>query len=325
MNLRVVHVVESMRQEVGNTVISLDGLVGALQVNGIESRIITEYARANADIAHIHGWGYPAAVDTARSARAGNLRYVISPQGNLCRQAWFTRLRQRGLLRGASCVLALNDGEARELRDAGIHRCLQVLPYGLDFAEYEAREQAAGVRESDSLLMMGTLHPRGGCVALLKALAELGPHADRLQVIIAAKDEGDWRPMLEAAVRRKGAEARVRFVTPADLDSQKKLLASASMVVVPTLQRDFSLSIMQAAASGVPVVATTCVAPPGLNGAIRVCEPRRDDLRAALQSLLSLPPVARAAAGQQLRSAARAVLDWSVLAPRWAEMYRQIT
>jgi glycosyltransferase involved in cell wall biosynthesis len=233
-----------------------------------------------------------------------------------------TSARRRKVIRGAKSILALNDEEARQLERCGVDRSARVLPYGLNFDEYA---NGSSHERSLSVLMLGDLHPRSGCVALLKALAELGPAGNGWEVVIAGRDDGRWRPMLEAAILRKGAQERVRFEFADDIEAQRRLLASASVLAAPSLTTEFPLSVLQAAASGVPVVATTCAAPPEMNGAISVCRPRRADLGEALRSVLTLSAEERRAMGEKLRAAGRSTLDWSMLAPRWAKMYCELT
>ncbi len=229
------------------------------------------------------------------------------------------------MIAGATVVAALNEHESRELGDAATHANVREIPYGIDFSGYSPPESPSGVEgASPFILVLGPLHPRGGCVALLKALAELGPIAEAWSVVFAGRDSGEWRPMLEAAVQRKGGEGRVRFVSAPDLAAQRELLSRASLVAAPVLGVDSPVPVLQALASGVPAIATICVAPVGLNGVIRVCQPRRDDLRDALRSMLTLSEPQRRDMGARARAVGRELLDWSVTAERFATLYTDV-
>jgi glycosyltransferase involved in cell wall biosynthesis len=161
-------------------------------------------------------------------------------------------------------------------------------------------------------------------VSLLLAIAELGPVADGWTVDIAGSGEPKWRLKLEAAIRRKGADDRVRFVAADDLATQNTLLKAASLVVTPALHYDAGVSIPQAAAARVPVIATAFATPPGLEDAVAICEPKRDALRAALHALMSGSDADRNALGRRGYEAARRSLDWSVLAPQYAAFYAEV-
>jgi len=232
----------------------------------------------------------------------------------------------RRLVRGAACVTAINPQEEHDLKSRQIHTHISVLPYGLSFDEYSGipTDDAVPANGNRGLLLLGPLHPRGGCVALLKAIAEIGPNANGWSIVLAGKDDGEWRKMLESAVRRKKSEDRVCFTDAPTVAHQRTLLSRASLLVSPGLHIGLSVSIMQAVASGVPVVASTCAAPPGLDGAISVCGPRREELRETLRLVLGLPDESLRAMGEKARALGRAMFDWSVLADQYAQLYKNI-
>ena len=330
MSVRVLHVLESLDPDAGSIAVCLGGLHEALTARGLRSSSIASPGDAvrilgDADLVHIHGWGYERADQLAAAALKARRPYIVSPHGALTsglynRPTWKERLRclwrGRKLVRGAACITALHALEEHDLRAWRIHPQIRVLPYGLSFGEYDGSPTADRVPPSvnRSLLMLGDLHPRGGCVALLKAVAEIGPDANGWTVVLAGKDRGGWRRMLEAAVRRKKGDDRVVFAEAPTIAEQRARLASASVFAAPDLHIGPSVSIMQAVAMGVPVIASTCVAPPGLEGAIRVCGPNREELRGALRSVLTLSDESRRDMGEKARTIGSAVFDWSVLA-----------
>jgi glycosyltransferase involved in cell wall biosynthesis len=214
--------------------------------------------------------------------------------------------------------------EERGLHARGLHPDIRLLPYGLNFREYDGcpTPDHTHVTAEHCLLMLGPIHPRGGCVALLKAIAELGPDANGWNVVLAGKDSGEWRKMLEAAVRRQKADDRVLFADAPTVAEQRARLAGACVLAAPGLHIGLPVSIMQAVAMGKPVIASTCVAPPGLDDAIRACPPRREELRETLRSVLKLSEESRRAMGQKGRTVARAVFDWSILGDQYARLYQ---
>ena len=353
MSLVQLHVLESMNPDAGSVAVCLGGLHEALASRGMQSKAVAspaELTRAleGVNIVHIHGWGYESAHRIAAYAMKAAKPYIISPHGSLTfgpynKPTWRGRLRYawrtRRLVRGAACVTAINPQEEHDLQSRRIHPRIRQLPYGLSFNEYAGLAYplaptlkgvgavaGGGVRENENrcLLMLGPLHPRGGCVALLKAIAEVGPDANGWNVVLAGKDSGEWRKMLESAVRRKKGDDRVTFAEASTVAEQRALLANASLLVSPGLHIGLPVSIMQAVARGIPIIASTCTAPPGLDDAIQVCEPRREALREALRSVLRLPDEARRAMGEKARSVGRSVFDWSVLGDQYAQLYRSM-
>jgi poly(glycerol-phosphate) alpha-glucosyltransferase len=340
MSLVILHVLESLNPDAGSVAVCLRGLHEALASRGLQSQSLAPHAdvtRAldDVDIVHIHGWDYEPAHRIAAYALKAGKPYVISPHGSLTfgqhnkptlKDRVLFALGGRRLVRRAACVTAINSQEECDLQARRIHPRICVLPYGLSFDEYAGTLTGNGVPATGNrcLLLLGPIHPRGGCVALLKAIAEIGPDANGWNVVLAGKDNGQWRKMLESAVRRKKGDDRVTFAEASTVAQQHALLANASLLVSPGLHIGLPVSIMQAVASGVPAIASTCTAPPGLDGAIQVCEPRRVELREALGSVLRLSDESRRAMGEKTRAEGRAVFDWSVLADQYVQLYKNI-
>ena len=336
MSLRVFHIVETPTPDAGSVAISLQGLITVLRERGIESEVTASPEPGRFDVLHVHGWGYAAARLAAKGARQARKPYVISPHGMLAgggREGanWAKRLRvawsERGLVRNAAAVTAMNEYELALLHEAGIRTRLEILPYGLRCDDYEGSTGAdvsLTPPEASCVLMLGPIEPTSGCVALLKAFAELGPDASGWSVVFAGRETGDWRKMLEAAVRRKGGEGRVTFASAPDFETQRAWLGHAAVLAVPSLQVRFEVSILQAVAAGVPVVASTCATPVGLESAIRVCAPNREALREGLRSVLRLSSEERTESAGQARVLGRGVFDWSVLVDRYVRLYEDL-
>ncbi len=282
--------------------------------------------------------------------------------GNTVRdeQRWRERLRRwlkdKRLIRRARVVTALNEPEEHELRAGHVHHEIVRLPYGVRVEDYEVgndvagsakqeaasspdeagkdstlapveedvRAEAGGLPAGRILLILAPIHPAEGYVPLLKAFSELGPAADGWNVVIAGREVRQWRKMLEAAIRRKGGADRVVFTKAPDLASQRAWLDRASVLAAPSLRTRCPVAVMQAVASGVPVLATTCVTPTGLEDVIQVCAPTRADLQAGLRLLLGLSDEERAAWARRARDVGRKVCDWSSLVDRYARLYQRV-
>jgi len=327
MSVRVAHIVQSVVAEPGSVAVCLPGLAAALNPLGFLSSLNAD--THDADVVHVHGWGYGEAIWAARDSIRAGQPLVLSPLGALGmdaarRKSLLERLRfawsERRLIRAARATLGVNELEARELGENHAVSGVRVLGYGIRCASYERRASDGGRR----LVFLGSFHPSGGSVALLKAVAEIGPVADGWTVELAGANEGEWRPALEAAVRRKGGEQRVRFVSAHDEASQAELLRSASLVVGPSFRSDAGVSVLQASAAGVASIATSVAVPDALKSAVTVCEPTRESLREALRSVMGLTDQERTRLGERAKAACVTACDWSVVAPQYADLYRRV-
>jgi len=331
ITLRVLHVVESDAPEAGSATILVAGLVAALRRSGVESQMCAAESPTfdGVDLVHLHGWETAAAYRAAVCCRRAAVPYVVSLLGSiqsraLARRGPWTRVRQwwvdRGGLAAAAAWVVSNSAEREPITRRG--GAVEQLPYGIDFDGYagEARQRSDGL----NLLVLGPIHPREGLVPLLKALAENAALAETDgQVALAGREEGPWRRMIEAAVRRRGFAERVTFVPAATVAEQRRLLAEASLVVCPSLAPRCPTSLLQAIAAGVPLLASREVLPDALSDLAAHCKPRRAEFARRLTELLSEDQTKLRNRAAQLRDAARARLDWSKLAGRYIDLYER--
>ncbi|MFQ5591615.1 MAG: ATP-binding cassette domain-containing protein, partial [Phycisphaerae bacterium] len=163
-----------------------------------------------------------------------------------------------------------------------------------------------------------------GLVPLLRAFGEIMSEAPGWRIVIAGEDKGKWRRMLEAAIRRKGASDKVSMADAPDPAAQRSWLQRADLLASPALHIRCPVSIMQAMAAGVNVIASEWVAPAGLDGTITTCGVGRKQLGMALRSAIALPDEERAAAAARARKLAQSLFDWSVLVGKYVQLYRSL-
>lgn len=350
MALRVLHVVESLAPDAGSVGISLRGLFDATAELGIESRTLEAGAVGNsanngqspaqsiseADVVHLHGCSYPLARKVAEGAHRASKHVILSPHGGLSKSTgqlarWGEKLGN--LLKGdrpfsrAAVVAAVNEMEEHGLNPKRITGRVVQLPYGLWVDEYQSSDKPSDsldCPEGRFILILGPMHPREGFVAFLKSLAELGPMADDWKVVIAGQEIGTWRKELEAAIERKGAAGRVMFVPALGVAAQRAWLSRASIFASPSLQIGCGIGVMQAAASGVPVLASTFSTPPGLAGVVKSCGTKRYELVKALRQMLELTDAERAELAAQTTLKVRSAVDWSSLSQRYQNLYESL-
>ena len=86
------------------------------------------------------------------------------------------------------------------------------------------------------------------------------------------------RPELEALARRNGVADRVRFLGPAHDERKWALLAQARMLVLPSYSENFGNVVLEAMASGCPVIVTPEVGiAPRSGGRLWSCVCRRSN------------------------------------------------
>jgi glycosyltransferase involved in cell wall biosynthesis len=219
--------------------------------------------------------------------------------------------------RRADVVIAHSEATRRDLeRYYRVEpQALRVVHVGVDALFRPARpdeteslepevERIAGIRPP-YLLFVGKISERRHLPALLEALAELRRDRCELSLLVVGPSGG------RAQAMRDG----VRYIPFLDQTDLATLYRVASAFVLPTIQEGFSFTILEALASGCPVVTADHAAldEGGVrDGVLWVARPTPDELRAAIERVLD-DPWLRA----QLRDRGLAVasgFDWNATA-----------
>ena len=143
------------------------------------------------------------------------------------------------------------------------------IPLGVDERCFALPDRAACRQElglgseQTCLLYIGRLSPqtKADLVPLLYTFARLrrrGPACEAAVLVLAGGGEPDTQEALVAAVRELGLADQVRVVSNVSDEAKLKLLAAADVFVSPVdnHQETFGLSIVEAMAAGLPVVAS---------------------------------------------------------------------
>ncbi len=137
----------------------------------------------------------------------------------------------------------------------------QIVRCGIDPALYgsEHRVEAANPERLE-IISIGSLQPYKGHVYLVKACGELQKRGIPFRCRIVGG--GDLHLLLERLVRENHLEALVELLGPRTQDEVSQLLATANCYVQPSVitssgkMEGIPVALMEAMASGIPVVAT---------------------------------------------------------------------
>ena len=172
------------------------------------------------------------------------------------------------------------------------------------------------MREHETGLTRRDVLAAGTAGALSLALGRLAPAAELFH---AEKPE-----ITVVLVRRKGAGDRVVFAAAADVATQRAWLARASALAAPSLHFRPPVSIMQAVATGVPVIASDRAAPDGLDAVSRMGPPSREALREILRAVLGITDDQRATLAREAREVGCSLFDWSVRVETFVRLYQSV-
>lgn len=224
-----------------------------------------------ADVVHLTGvYSFPT-LPTLALCRWLDRPVVWSPRGSL--QAWRGRRRParkrawvaacRGLLPEHALLHVTSQEEADESAAALPRTGVVLVPNGIDAMPEAAARSPNGIPPR-RILFLGRLHPVKAVDNLLRACSELGP-GWRLDIA------GDGDPAYVASLRSLAEElglggsrggagscgngARVRWLGRVPDAEKGKLLAGATLVVLPSHRENFGMVVVEALAAGTPVIA----------------------------------------------------------------------
>jgi alpha-1,3-rhamnosyl/mannosyltransferase len=183
-----------------------------------------------------------------------------------------------------------------------------------------ARERAAHGETGSTILFLGTVEPRKNVGGLLDAYARLRakrPDAPRL-ILAGRVVPASAREVVRASTRP--LSGHVQLLGYVDLATRVGLYRRARMVVLPSFDEGFGLPVLEAMASGVPVVVSNRGSLPEVAGAAATpIDPDNTGLMAAEMERLLEPEAARAAAASGLERASH--FSWEACAAAARQAY----
>jgi sugar transferase (PEP-CTERM/EpsH1 system associated) len=220
--------------------------------------------QTKADIVHSNNWGAIEAVIAARIAGVGAVHTEHGfdetfGAGEPMRRAWMRRIAYEAAHQVVCVSRHLRDCRAQRSgfparRIAVIHNgvnCERFSP-DPDARERVRRELQIGANEF-VLGCVGNLLPVKDHMTLLRALDRLSEAAENWRLVLVG--EGPERPKLEAAVR-KLRERGARVILHGASARVPELLTALDLYVLPSISEGLSYSLLEAMATGLPVVAS---------------------------------------------------------------------
>jgi len=212
------------------------------------------------DVMHAHAYGY---FPTVAGGLAGLLRraaLVVTPHSDPGRRTLSKRVFDRVMpvltLQRASRVIALTRREAAYLQSLGISADrTRVIPNGVDVSEFGNQSRHRASSPEVVVLYVGRLYPaQKGLESLVRAMALL-PRALDARLRLVGEDWGGVR-LLRSLAGRLGLQDRITILGRLDREALLREYANADLFVLPSLFEPFGIVLLEAMASGLPVVAT---------------------------------------------------------------------
>ena len=206
-------------------------------------------------------------------------------------------------------------GEIQRVLDLPTDR-IHVCPPGAP--DWRPRDEAS---DAGYVLFFGTLEPRKNVGALLDAYELLLARRRVPELVLAGQATDASRGWLDR-ISRPPLSGHVRHIGYVNASDRRALYEGARMLVQPSLEEGFGLTVLEAMTAGVPVVAANRGALPELvEQAGLLVEPEPDALAAAIEVMLTDQSVSRRSADQGRLRAGQ--FSWASTAERVYNVYQQ--
>lgn len=262
--------------------------------------------------------------------KRGATPYIVSLRGGdvpgLVPQIAFMQMLlspiRRVVLRSALAVVANSRGLA-DLSQRSDRVRVDVIPNGVDTDFFRPPGPSATIHPELRVLFVGRFHDQKNLFVLLKQFAAAVQACER-PITLTMVGDGPQREALETYSRSFPERAVVEFRGWLDKPALRDMYRSADIFVNPSLYEGMPNTVLEAMASGLPVIASDI---PGNNELIRSNETgllfdlaTPEQLRIYLQQL-SGDAELRRRLGAQARRRVAAHYSWSATAKQYSELF----
>lgn len=273
------------------------------------------YSLAAAELLTLFGWFAPKVPIVMQVNQ--NINHKYPPPFN-----WF---EQRAFRRVAGAY-ACSETVVEVLRAKGFTKTAPIVPFGVNTEEF--RPRPADRRSPGQPLtigFVGRMLPGKGLNVLAAALEKL--KAEEWQLLVVG--DGSEREGFEQRLAQAGLGDRATFTGAINFNLMPEYFHQMDMLVLPTettkrIREQFGRVLVEAMASGIPVIGSTCGAIPEVIGdaGLVFTEGDPDELAQALRRMLSNEGLRErlvVAGHEQVKQ-----YSWDRVADKTYELYRQV-
>jgi glycosyltransferase involved in cell wall biosynthesis len=268
---------------------------------------------AAADFVHLQGFYAATNWAVGRAARKAGASIVCHPHGmfepyvlarsrNKKKMACW--LFEDANMKAATLWRALTEIEAEQVRSLVPGARITVIPNGV-----EIPVGVSGHHNTRRIGYLGRIHEKKGLTLLLEAWSHLAGQFPEWELVIAGPGSGEY---VEAIRREAQKLPRVAIRGALTGGAKDEFLASLNLFVLPSLSEGFPMAVLEAMATGVPVVVTRTSNAPAVDahGAGWTCAPDAEDIRAAIAGALDAGVSELAQRGANARALTQREYTW---------------
>jgi glycosyltransferase involved in cell wall biosynthesis len=315
-----------------------NGLVGPESVSNWQGFL----AGSKDPVVHLHCPWTASNSQMSRAARKLGVPYLVSTHGMLndwsmtqrgFKKRFFLWTIGRGYMGRAARLHYTATAERDQAQKWTPGPKAVVLPYLVDLSPFKtlpgpelARNAFAAIKnDKPKILFLSRLHEKKGVDILIDAADVMKRAGRSFQLLIAGPEDSEYATQLHQQVERLGLADSATFLGMVVGAEKISLYQAADVFVLPTLQENFGLVLIEALAAGTPVVTTrgTDIWQEIASAGQAVVENTREKMAEAIGKLLDDPAQAKAL-GNSGRAWALERFDTDNLAAEYEGLYAEI-
>lgn len=269
----------------------------------------------------VHAQSLNSGIPALLSNKLLKIPYVVYGRGlDVYHPEWYVKLTAKAVLKNAGIAIALTE-DMKKIMQAMYDRDTVVVPNGIDPGKDSARRREAEIH-GGKVLFVGRLHSVKGVQYLLGAMSIV--HRELPEVKLTLVGDGEERDRLEHLTDNLGIRECVEFVGAVPHERVQDCMVHADVLVLPSLSEGFPVTILEAMAIGLPVIATRVGGVPeiienNVNGYLVETE-NPQEIAEALLTLLRDEQLRKCISGNNRKKAEN--YQWDKVAATLEEIYQ---
>jgi L-malate glycosyltransferase len=239
----------------------------------------------------------------------------------------FLRPLIRLIWRRAKFVISNSEGLKQLAQKTNSEQKIEIIPNGVDIQMFKPaaeKKQSGYVR----ILSVSRLTPRKGLrylIQAMKILLENPSLVEKVKIELQIIGDGDEKNALEQLSNELGISYAVKFLGRISHENLAPYYSEADIFCLPSLNEGMSNTVLEALATGMPIVATKTGGTEELvldgKSGFFVAQKSAEDLAEKLESLIN-DEALRLRFGQASRAGAEA-MSWKNVAEKYVELYQK--